>query len=73
MADGTDVATKLRGEYSALKSLIELAHEDVEKVANGQKAAGTRLRKTLQEVKTKAQALRGVVMEARNVAPKADA
>ena len=45
-------------KFEQLKSLLEDATSDVEKTANGNKAAGVRVRKMLQEVKDVAQNLR---------------
>jgi len=45
-------------KFEKLKSLLEDATTDVEKTSNGNKAAGVRVRKMLQEVKTLAQDLR---------------
>ena len=52
--------------YEQLKELVASADEDVRKAADGNKAAGTRVRKTMQEVKNAAQALRVKVLEARD-------
>lgn len=45
-------------KFEKLKELLENATSDVEKTGNGNKAAGVRVRKMLQEVKTIAQDLR---------------
>tara|TARA_R110000782_G_scaffold52910_1_gene112928 strand:- start:72 stop:275 length:204 start_codon:yes stop_codon:yes gene_type:complete len=45
-------------KFEQLKSLLEEATSDVEKTANGNKAAGVRVRKILQEVKDVAQEFR---------------
>ena len=52
-------------EYERLKKLIEEAAEDVAKAEGGNKAAGTRVRKTMQDVKNLAQELRKKVLEVR--------
>ena len=52
-------------EYQQLKELIESAAEDVAKAEGGNKAAGTRVRKTMQEVKDLAQTLRKKILEVR--------
>jgi len=52
--------------YEALKRLVESCEEDVRKAAGGNKAAGTRVRKLMQEVKNAAQALRVKVLEQRD-------
>ena len=51
--------------YEELKQLITDAEDDVRRAAGGNKAAGTRVRKTMQDVKNKAQALRVQVLENR--------
>ncbi len=53
-------------EYERLKQLIETAAEDVAKAAGGNKAAGTRVRKAMQDVKSSAQELRKRVLEVRS-------
>ena len=52
--------------YENLKELINSADDDVRKAAGGNKAAGTRVRKLMQDVKNAAQALRVKVLEARD-------
>jgi len=44
--------------FEKIKEVLENANVDVEKAANGNKAAGVRARKALQEVRTLAQDLR---------------
>jgi hypothetical protein len=51
--------------YERLKKLVESASEDVAKAEGGNKAAGTRVRKIMQDVKSAAQELRNAVLEAR--------
>ena len=53
-------------EYDLLKDLIESAEEDVRKASGGNKAAGTRVRKRMQEVKDAAQTLRKKILEVRS-------
>ena len=53
-------------EYERLKRLIEQAEEDVAKAEGGNKAAGTRVRKIMQEVKEAAQTLRKKILEVRS-------
>jgi len=55
-------------EYETLKQLVEAAAEDVDKAAGGNKAAGTRVRKAMQEIKNAAQAVRQRVLETRTAA-----
>ena len=52
--------------YERLVKLIESAREDVEKAQGGNKAAGTRVRKIMQEVKKAAQDLRVGVLDFRS-------
>ena len=53
-------------EYEVLKELVESAAEDVAKAYGGNKAAGTRVRKTMQEVKDAAQTVRKKILEVRS-------
>jgi len=53
-------------EYERLKQLLESAEEDIQKAEGGNKAAGTRVRKLMQQVKDGAQALRMKVLECRD-------
>ena len=43
-------------EYETLKRLVDEAADDVSKAVGGNKAAGTRVRKKMQEIKSAAQA-----------------
>jgi len=52
--------------YERLISLVRGVEEDVRKAEGGNKAAGTRVRKTMQEVKQAAQDLRAAVLELRD-------
>lgn len=51
--------------YEQLKNQIAAVEDDVRKAAGGNKAAGTRVRKQMQEIKSMAQALRVKVLEDR--------
>lgn len=51
--------------YEQIKEQIEAVEEDVRKAAGGNRAAGTRVRKAMQELKNHAQALRVKVLEVR--------
>lgn len=53
-------------QYEALKALIAGIEDDVRKAAGGNKAAGTRVRKHMQEIKKAAQDMRTKVLEARD-------
>lgn len=52
--------------YEQLKSQVEAIEDDLRKAAGGNKAAGTRVRKSLQSVKDTAQVLRKSVLEDRD-------
>lgn len=52
-------------EYETLKHLVEEAAEDVSKAEGGNKAAGTRVRKKMQEIKAAAQEVRKKILEGR--------
>lgn len=51
--------------YEQLKQMIAAMEDDVRKAAGGNKAAGTRVRKAMQDLKSKAQELRVKVLEDR--------
>ena len=52
-------------EYETLKQLINEIEEDIRKAEGGNKAAGTRVRKQMQDVKNMAQDIRKKVLELR--------
>jgi len=52
--------------YQQLKDMIASAEDDVQKAAAGNKTAGTRVRKHMQEVKSQAQQLRQEVLNNRD-------
>ncbi len=52
-------------EYLKLKQLIEEIADDVYKAQGGNKAAGTRVRKAMQDIKNTAQEVRKKVLELR--------
>ncbi|RMF83422.1 MAG: histone H1 [Planctomycetota bacterium] len=52
-------------EYETLKKLVEEVAEDVYKAVGGNKAAGTRVRKAMQDIKNAAQAVRKRILEIR--------
>jgi histone H1-like protein Hc1 len=52
--------------YEQLKTLVASVEDDLRKAAGGNKAAGTRVRKLMQDVKNAAQALRVKVLENRD-------
>ena len=53
-------------EYETLKRLIGEIEEDIRKAEGGNKAAGTRVRKQMQDIKNMAQDLRKKVLELRS-------
>ena len=53
-------------EYQQLKELIESIADDVAKATGGNKAAGTRVRKVMQEIKDAAQTVRKKILEVRS-------
>ena len=55
----------IKESYEHLKKLVESAAEDVEKTDGGNKAAGTRVRKIMQDVKNAAQDVRKSVLSSR--------
>ena len=70
--------TKLRGaltapkrrttmeSYDNLRRLVESVDEDINKAKGGNKAAGTRVRKVMQEIKAAAQEIRAQMLEIRS-------
>jgi hypothetical protein len=52
-------------EYEALRKLVESIAEDVYKASGGNKAAGTRVRKAMQDVKNMAQEVRKKILNLR--------
>jgi hypothetical protein len=52
-------------EYDQLKQLVTEAEDDVNKAMGGNKAAGTRVRKKMQEIKSAAQEVRKKILEGR--------
>jgi hypothetical protein len=60
-------------EYDTLKRLVTEAEDDVQKAIGGNKAAGTRVRKKMQEIKSAAQEVRKKILEGREVEPGAPA
>lgn len=53
-------------EYEQLKQLVESCADDVAKAEGGNKAAGTRVRKVMQNIKNAAQDLRKSILEVRS-------
>jgi len=53
-------------EYEQLKRLVEDVADDVAKAVGGNKAAGTRVRKSMQEIKNAAQEVRKRILDVRS-------
>lgn len=53
-------------EYEDLKALVAEIEADINKAQGGNKAAGTRVRKQMQDVKQAAQAVRNKILEIRS-------
>lgn len=53
-------------EFEALKKLITEAEDDVAKATGGNRAAGTRVRKKMQDIKAAAQEVRKKILEGRD-------
>mgnify|MGYP006304956511 CR=1 FL=1 len=53
-------------EYEQLKVLVAEIESDINKAEGGNKAAGTRVRKQMQEIKKGAQAVRNRILEIRS-------
>ena len=53
-------------QYDDLKRLVAEIELDVNKAEGGNKAAGTRVRKQMQEIKKAAQAVRNAILEIRS-------
>ena len=53
-------------EYDHLRELVESAADDVAKASGGNKAAGTRVRKAMQDIKEAAQTVRKKILEVRS-------
>jgi len=54
-------------EYEKLKTLVAEIEVDINKAMGGNKAAGTRVRKQMQDIKQAAQVVRNKVLEIRAV------
>ncbi len=52
-------------EFETLKRLVVEAEDDVNKAVGGNRAAGTRVRKKMQEIKAAAQDVRKKILEGR--------
>ena len=56
-------------EYEQLKKMVAEVDDDYKKAVGGNKAAGTRVRKAMQDIKSAAQAIRVKVLETRTQTP----
>ena len=56
-------------EYDTLKRLVAEVEDDLNKAVGGNKAAGTRVRKKMQEIKAEAQKIRQRILENRETEP----
>lgn len=54
-------------EFELIKKLLAEAEEDVARAEGGNRAAGTRVRKKMQEIKAAAQAVRQRILESRDL------
>ncbi len=52
--------------YEQLKALVTSAENDISKAEGGNKAAGTRVRKLMQDIKASAQQVRVEILEIRD-------
>jgi hypothetical protein len=55
--------------FDELEKLVAAAKEDYQKAVGGNKAAGTRVRKSMQDIKQQAQNIRVKVLETRSTTP----
>lgn len=53
-------------EYDKLRELIDGCDDDVAKASQGNKSAGTRIRKAMQGIKTQAQEIRAAILKLRD-------
>jgi hypothetical protein len=56
-------------EYEDLKTIVAEIEDDVNKAEGGNKAAGTRVRKQMQQIKKVANAIRNKILELRSSVP----
>ncbi|MCW5757263.1 MAG: hypothetical protein KIT54_08520 [Phycisphaeraceae bacterium] len=62
---GPEVGAMLMEKYQQMKQILDSIADDMDKVSAGNKAAGTRVRTAMQEIKNLAQDLRKEVLEMR--------
>jgi len=65
--------TVVMQEYDKLRELVDAAAEDVAKAVGGNKAAGTRVRKAMQDIKETAQSVRKKILEVRSTSTPTEA
>ncbi|HOB73491.1 MAG TPA: histone H1 [Phycisphaerae bacterium] len=53
-------------DYDRLKEMVESVADDIAKAEGGNKAAGTRVRKIMQDIKATAQEIRKKILEVRS-------
>lgn len=53
-------------DYEKLKEMVESIADDIAKAEGGNKAAGTRVRKVMQDIKSTAQEIRKKILEVRS-------
>ena len=56
-------------EYEDLKTIVAEIEDDLNKAEGGNKAAGTRVRKQMQQIKKVANAIRSKILELRSSVP----
>jgi hypothetical protein len=56
-------------EYESLKQMVAEVQDDLNKAVGGNKAAGTRVRKKMQDIKSEAQKIRQRILENRETEP----
>ncbi len=56
-------------EYQQLKQIVDQVAEDVAKASGGNKQAGTRVRKAMQDIRKMAQNIRVKILDLRNQTP----
>jgi hypothetical protein len=71
IAEVSDMTTPAPAEdsFEVLEKLVAAAKEDYQKAIGGNKAAGTRVRKSMQDIKAQSQAIRVKVLETRSTTP----
>ena len=60
-----ELLKKMLEELSTIQQELNAAHEDTVKFSSGNNAAGTRIRKSMQNVKNTAQRIRTLILESK--------